>query len=114
MFSFRWAAQAKHIPGRIDPQRDQHAAHELNRLGKPICPRLGAALDFRVEDESMLEVAQWVAANTLFDRLYYYGDDQPLPVSHGPEHNRHVVLLLAEKIGRWVPECVDTDHVLAI
>jgi hypothetical protein len=48
------------------------------------------------------EVAQWVVANTPFDRLYYYGDDQPLQVSHGPEHNRRVVLLLAGKSGRLV------------
>ncbi|MEA3274478.1 MAG: hypothetical protein U9Q81_04130 [Pseudomonadota bacterium] len=49
---------AKEISGRIDPKRDQHAAHELNRLGNPVCSRLGAAVDFVVEDDSMLEVAQ--------------------------------------------------------
>jgi len=33
---------AREIPGRIDPKRDQHAAHELNRLGNPVCePLLG-------------------------------------------------------------------------
>ncbi len=113
-YGFCSAALAKRIPGRIDPQRDQHAAHELNRLGKPICPRLGAAVDFRVEDESMLEVAQWVAANTPFDRLYYYGDDQPLHVSHGPEHNRQVVLMLAGKSGRLVPKCLTINQFLEI
>jgi hypothetical protein len=51
---------AREIPGRIDPKLDQHAAHEHNRLGKPICERLGAAADFIVEDEDMLEVAQWI------------------------------------------------------
>jgi DNA phosphorothioation-associated putative methyltransferase len=113
-YGFCSAALAKRIPGRIDPQRDQHAAHELNRLGKPICPRLGAAVDFRVEDESMLEVAQWVAANTPFDRLYYYGDDQPLHVSHGPGHNRQVVLMLAGKSGRLVPKCLTKNKFLKI
>ena len=41
---------AKEIPSRIDPKRDQHAAHELNRLRNPVCSRLGAAVDFIVED----------------------------------------------------------------
>jgi hypothetical protein len=55
---------AKKIPGRIDPKRDQHAAHERNRLGNPICPRLGAAVDFLIEDEDMREVAHWIATET--------------------------------------------------
>jgi hypothetical protein len=76
---------AKHIPGRITPELDQHASHELNTRGKPICKRLGAAVDFVVSDESMLEVAQWIINNTAFDRLYFYGDSRPLHVSCGPE-----------------------------
>ena len=44
--------------GPIDPSRDQHAAHELNRRGNPVCPRFGAAVDFIVDDEDMLEVAR--------------------------------------------------------
>jgi hypothetical protein len=67
-FGFCSPALARQIPGRIDPKRDQHAAHELNRLGRRVCDRLGAAVDFIVEDESMLEVAQWVVANTPFAR----------------------------------------------
>ena len=60
------------------------------------------------------EVAQWVAANTPFDRLYYYGDDQPLHVSHGPEHNRQVVLMLAGKSGRLVPKCLTINQFLKL
>lgn len=88
---------------RIDPKLDQHAAHEFNRLGKPICPRLGAAVDFLVQDENMLEVAQWVAANTSFDRLYFYGNDRPIHVSYGPEHKRQVVAMVSGKDGRLIP-----------
>jgi DNA phosphorothioation-associated putative methyltransferase len=73
---------AKHIPGRIAPELDQHAAHELNRRGKPVCPRLGAAVDFLVEDEDMAEVARWIMANLPFDRLYFYGRDRPIHVSY--------------------------------
>ena len=54
----------KHINGSIDPKRDQHAAHELNTRGNLICERKGAACDFIVPDENMLEVAQWIVQNT--------------------------------------------------
>jgi hypothetical protein len=60
---------AKEIPGRIEPKLDQHAAHEKNRLGAPICSRLGAAVDFIVDDENMQEVAQWLVDNTPFRPL---------------------------------------------
>jgi hypothetical protein len=59
---------ARKIPSRADLKRDQDAAHELNPLGNPVCHRLGAAVDLVVEDESMLEVAQWIVANTPLDR----------------------------------------------
>jgi hypothetical protein len=50
----------KHIKKRVAPKLDQHAAHELNTKKNLICPRLGAAVDFIVEDENMREVADWV------------------------------------------------------
>lgn len=104
---------ARQIPGRIDPQRDQHAAHELNRLGRLICPRLGAAVDFIVEDENMLDVAQWIVANTPFDRLYVYGDDLPLHVSYGPNQDRQIVRMVAGKSGRLLPRVVTAEHFLS-
>jgi len=105
---------ARRIPGRIDPKRDQHAAHERNRLGRPVCERLGAAVDFIVEDESMLEVAQWVVANTPFDRLYFYGDDQPIHVSHGPNQDRQIVLMTAGPSGRLVPRLMSESAFLTV
>ena len=104
---------AKEIPGRIDPKRDQHAAHELNRRGNPICERLGAAVDFIVEDESMLEVAQWLVTNTPFDRLYFYGDDKPIHVSFGPNHDRQVVRMVASGSGKLVPRVTSSTEFLA-
>lgn len=98
---------AKHIPGRIDPSRDQHASHELNTRGNLICKRLGAACDFIVPDKSMLEVARWIVENTPFDRLYYYGDDKPLHVSYGPEHNQAIVVMTPGKSGRLIPKVVN-------
>lgn len=100
---------AKHIQGRVDPKRDQHVAHELNRRGGPICERLGAAADFIVDDESMLEVAGWVAANTPFDRLYFYGDRQPIHVSFGPNHDQQIVQMVPSKSGRLIPRVVSLD-----
>ena len=97
---------AREIPARIDPKLDQHAAHELNRRGRPVCARLGAAVDFIVEDEDMLEVARWVAANTPFDRLYFYGADRPIHVSYGPEQSRQVVRMVPAAGGRLVPRVV--------
>lgn len=103
---------ARAIPGRIEPKLDQHAACERNRLGKPICPRQGAAVDFLVEDEDMLEVARWVAANTPFDRLYVYGADLPIHVSYGPEHSRQVVRMLPGQSGRLIPRVVSLAELL--
>jgi len=97
---------ARAIPGRIDPKLDQHAAHERNRLGLPICTRLGAAVDFIVEDEDMAGVARWVAENTPFDRLYFYAPDQPIHVSFGPDHSRQVVRMAPTANGRLVPRVV--------
>ena len=105
---------ARAIPARIAPKLDQHAAHEGNRLGRPVCPRLGAAADFIVDDEDMLEVARWVATNTPFDRLYFYGSDLPIHVSYGPDHSRQVVLMVAGKSGRLVPRAVTTEGLLEL
>lgn len=102
-YGFSGPELAKHIHGRISPPLDQHAAHEVNRTGKHICPRLGAACDFIVADEDMLEVAKWVAANTPFDRLYFYGSDRPIHVSYGPENKREIIEMVLKEDGRRVP-----------
>ena len=108
-YGFCSPALARRIPGRIDPKRDQHAAHERNRLGHLVCPRLGAAVDFIIADEDMREVAHWVVEHTPFDRLYFYGADQPIHVSHGPEHSRQVVTLRPGPSGRLVPRTLSVE-----
>jgi hypothetical protein len=80
--------------------------HEQNRLGTPICSRVGAAVDFVVDDENMLEVAQWVITNTPFDRLYFYDDDKPIHVSYGPNQDRQAVRMTLGRSGRIVPRVV--------
>lgn len=113
-YGFCSPALARRIPGRIDPKRDQHAAHEVNRQNRLICERLGAAVDFIVEDENMLEAAQWIAANTPFDRLYFYDVDQPIHVSFGPNHDRQVVCMFAAPSGRLTPRVIPREQFLAL
>lgn len=109
-YGFCSAEVAKHIKGRIAPKLDQHAAHELNRLGKPICDRLGAAVDFLVEDEDMLEVAKWIGETIAFDRMYVYGPDQPIHISYGSEPVRQVVFMLPTiKPNTRVPKQIPLD-----
>lgn len=102
-YGFCSAELARAIPGRIAPALDQHAGHELNHLRKPICERLGAACDFLVTDEDMEEVALWVAANTPFDRLYFYGKDRPIHVSYSNTPARQFVRMTMSASGTRVP-----------
>ena len=62
----------------------------------------------------MLEVAQWVVANTPFDRVYFYGDDRPIHVSVGPENTRQVVLMKPGKGGRRIPSVIDAEKFLTL
>jgi DNA phosphorothioation-associated putative methyltransferase len=102
-FGFCSPELARAIPGRIAPNLDQHAGHELNRRKQPICERLGAACDFLVSDEDMEEVALWVAANTPFDRLYFYGKDRPIHVSYSNTPARQFVRMSLSASGTRVP-----------
>ena len=101
---------SRKIPGRIAPKLDQHAACELNRLSKPICDRLGAAADFWIEDEDMLEVAKWIAANLTFDRMYIYDPDRPIHISFGPQNAKQAVFMLpSARRNIRVPKVVSID-----
>lgn len=105
-YAFASRCLTTHIPGRIHPAVDQHAGHELNRAGKPICSRLGLAADFRVHGIDSGEVASWVVQHTGFDRLYFYGSDRPLHVSVGPDAVRQIVHMRRGPSGRLVPRVV--------
>lgn len=94
---------ARKITVRNAPELDQHAAHEKKRNGKYVCVRLGAACDFIVEDADMREVAEWIAANTTFDRLYFYGLDRPIHVSFSPNPVEEFVEMIRAKTGKLVP-----------
>lgn len=94
---------AAKISSRIAPKLDQHAGHECDRHGKPICARLGAAVDFLVEDEDMVEVAQWITENLTFDRLYLYGRQKPLHISYSGTPSSLVTLMIPSAAGRLMP-----------
>jgi DNA phosphorothioation-associated putative methyltransferase len=101
-YGFCSGALGRQIKRGIDPSLDQHASYECNSRGRRICNRGGAAVDFIVKDEDMMEVAKWIAANISFDRLYYYGSSRPIHVSVGPEARREIVEIV-EINGRRMP-----------
>jgi hypothetical protein len=77
--------------GRVDPSRDQHMAHEVNRNGKYYCDRLGAACDFRIVDLESDLLVEWILEQQLpFDSLYFYSSDRPIHISYGSQHKRQV------------------------
>jgi hypothetical protein len=92
------------ITARVAPKLDQHAAEELTKSGKLICPRGGAACDFIVKDEDMYEVAQWIAANVPYDRMYFYGSNRPIHVSWSKEPAQQAYSLSPGASGRLIPK----------
>lgn len=112
-YGFCSASLSKQIPAKIAPSLDQHAAHECSRRGKPICERLGAAVDFHIEDEDMLEVAKWIATHCRFDRIYFYGRSRPLHVSTSATPVAKVTLMLPKiSGGNAVPKTMSVDQFL--
>ena len=113
-YGFSSQSLSSKIEGRIAPKLDQHSSHECNRLGKPICNRLGAAVDFIVDDEDMLEVAKWVVFNTPFDRLYFYGKDRPIHVSFSEAPVTQVTVMRITAEGRLLPNTVDLSRFMSM
>ncbi len=112
-YGFCSSELAAKIEGRIAPKLDQHASHELNRNGVPICSRLGAAADFIVDDEDMIEVAQWIVSNLVFDRLYLYGVDRPIHVSYSETPAAQVTIMRKSNTGRLIPRTLDAQQFLS-
>lgn len=77
--------------GRVDPSRDQHMAHEVNRNGKYYCDRLGAACDFRIVGLESDRLVEWILEQRLpFDSLYFYGSDRPIHISYGLQQKQNI------------------------
>jgi len=105
-YGFASDSLTKLISSRIAPKIDQHAGCEKTRSGSFRCDRLGAAVDFLVEDEDMLEVARWIHEHCAYDRMYFYGPDRPIHVSVGPDNSRQAYSMVAVG-GRRMPRKLD-------
>ena len=101
----------KKISKNNSPELDQHAGHELNSKGNPICKRLGFASDFTVPEVSSLFVARFIVENLKFDRLYYYGYDRPIHVSLN-DNPIFLVVLMPTRQGRRIPKNVTKENFL--
>jgi len=102
-YGFASARLTSRIPKGIAPRLDQHAAYERRGDGSLVCDRGGAAVDFFVPGHGAMAVARWLVANTPFDRIYVYGDDRPLHVSHGPRSSGLVFEVIRSASGRRYP-----------
>ena len=77
--------------GQVNPNLDQHIAHEVNRNGNYYCSRLGAACDFGVVDLLSDELMVWIETHGVpFNSLYFYGAERPIHISYGPQHKRDI------------------------
>jgi hypothetical protein len=102
-YGFAGSALAALISSGIAPRLDQHASCELRQDGSMICDRGGAAVDLVIPGRTATEVARWIATRTHFDRIYLYGDDRPLHVSHGPEASGLIYEVGKSASGRRMP-----------
>lgn len=111
-FSGPWLSQRAGKPKA--PRLDQHAACELNRAGRPICQRGGAAADFVVPGQSMNDVMAWVAHHLPFDRLYYYGPARSLHVSWHPQPLGLAYVMRPGSKGQLMPRRLTPDLLAAL
>jgi len=101
---FTSLALINRVPRGVTRGLDQHCSHEINTRGNRICPRDGASADIYVGGIASGELAGYIYNHLPFDRMYLYGRDCPLHVSHSPQgYLRQVTLMLTNRGGRRVP-----------
>ena len=93
----------KHSPKGTAPKLDQHASHELNRLGNSICSRGGAACDIKFQQTSALEIIRFAVGNLTFDKIYFYGENKPLHISVHEQPLKHLQVVKTNAKGRRIP-----------
>ena len=101
---------SKKIKKNIYPKLDQHSGYE-KRNGKLICERLGFASDFYVPDCSSLEVARYIVSNLPFDRIYYYGADNPIHLSIN-DNTKGSIVLMTRIENRRMPRRISKEKFL--
>ena len=102
-YAFASQGLTRHIKRRIAPALDQHAGSELRKDGRPVCPRGGQAVDFRIAGAEPGEIAAFIAATVPFDRLYLYDGSDVVHCSVGPEASKQIVKMVLTDSGRLVP-----------
>ena len=111
-YGFCSPALGAKISSRVAPKLDQHAGHECNNQGVAICDRLGAAVDFVIDDEDMIEVAHWIAENLPFDRMYLYGSSRPIHISLSSAPSKLVTFMVPTASGRLMPRTCTPDAII--
>jgi hypothetical protein len=104
-YGFASRELTRHIPGRIAPALDQHAASEQSR-GKLICPRRGAAVDVVVPGMSSDNLLGSLALLPC-DRVYFYGPTRPIHISWSTEPARSLLKMKRGPSGRLIPKQLD-------
>jgi hypothetical protein len=108
-YAFGSPALTREIHKAIAPELDQHAGLEVKNDGRPVCSRGGFAVDFRVPGMDSTALANWIARNVRFDRMYLYGTSRPVHVSIGPQQSGMVVQMTPLPSGRMVPRRIKLD-----
>ena len=109
-YGFASPELTRKIPRRIAPSLDQHVSHELDKNGNLCCKRGGAAVDFRVTSQNALKASQWIVQNCAFDRLYLYGLNRSLHVSHSLSPSRSIVIMIPHSKSRGlIPRSIQQD-----
>jgi hypothetical protein len=83
-------------------------------MGKPICERLGAAVDFIIEDEDMIEVAIWITENLKFDRIYLYGRRKPIHISNSSDQAMQITFMVPAQNGKLIPRTCQAEKIAEI
>lgn len=99
---------------QIAPKLDQHAASELNRYGKLICPRAGAAVDLFIPGLCSFQLATWITRHLPFDRLYLYGVERAVHLSFHQEPQRQIILLKKTHWDKLIPQKLSLDNLQKI
>lgn len=99
-YAFAGPSLTKHIARGISPPHDQHGGFERGPRGGRVCARGGMACDLIVPGVDSIEVARWIRDALPFDRMYLYGVERPLHLSHSEEPLGSVIAMRPGGRGR--------------
>lgn len=107
-------AKERGVLPSIYPTLDQHSCFEKNRKGEIICSRGGAACDFHVPDTSSLAVTTWIIKHLPFDRLYFYGDNNPIHISYNSDARSAIICMMTPKANGqgYIPRSLTPERFL--